>query len=88
MAHNEHGHTPAAWTTVILILAGFVVGAIAVILLNWPLFWIGGVGLIVVAGIVGKIMQMMGLGQIDPQAGRDRRSADAATATAGEETSG
>lgn len=69
MAHNEHGHTPAAWTTVILILAGFVVGCIAVILLNWPLFWIGGVGLVVVAGIVGKIMQMMGLGQRDPQAG-------------------
>ncbi|SDS76377.1 HGxxPAAW family protein [Jiangella sp. DSM 45060] len=69
MAHNEHGHTPAAWTTVILILAGFVVGAIAVILLNWPLFWIGGVGLIVVAGIVGKVMQMMGLGQRDTQSG-------------------
>ncbi|RIQ32464.1 HGxxPAAW family protein [Jiangella rhizosphaerae] len=67
MAHNEHGHTPAAWTTVILILAGFVVGAIAVILLNWPLFWIGGVGLVVVGGIVGKIMQMMGLGQRDTQ---------------------
>ncbi len=69
MAHNEHGHTPAAWTTVILILAGFVVGAIAVILLNWPLFWIGGVGLVVVGGIVGKIMQMMGLGQRDTQSG-------------------
>ena len=72
MAHNEHGHTPAAWTTVILILAGFVVGCIAVILLNWPLFWIGGVGLVVAAGIVGKIMQMMGLGQRDPQAGAQR----------------
>lgn len=69
MAHNEHGHTPAAWTTVILILAGFVVGAIAVILLNWPLFWIGGVGLVVVGGIVGKLMQMMGLGQRDTQDG-------------------
>ncbi|SED80629.1 HGxxPAAW family protein [Jiangella alba] len=69
MAHNEHGHTPAAWTTVILILAGFVVGAIAVMLLNWPLFWIGGVGLVVVAGIVGKVMQMMGLGQRDTQSG-------------------
>ncbi|WP_116948459.1 HGxxPAAW family protein [Jiangella endophytica] len=69
MAHNEHGHTPAAWTTVILILAGFVVGCIAVILLNWPLFWIGGVGLVVVGGIVGKIMQMMGLGQRDSTAG-------------------
>lgn len=75
MAHNEHGHTPAAWTTVILILAGFVVGAIAVILLNWPLFWIGGVGLVVVGGIVGKIMQMMGLGQRDTQPAPGRPAA-------------
>ncbi|WP_205740588.1 HGxxPAAW family protein, partial [Haloactinopolyspora alba] len=72
MAYNSHGHTPAAWTTVIIICIAFVVGAIGVMMLNWPLFWIGGVGLLVVGGIVGKVMQMMGLGQADPQAGRAR----------------
>ena len=41
----------------------FVVGAVAVIQLNWPLFWIGGVGLVVLGAIVGKVMQMMGMGQ-------------------------
>jgi hypothetical protein len=63
MAYNSHGHTPAAWTTVFLIFAAFVVAGIAVIALNWPLFWLGGVGLLVLAGVVGKSMQMMGLGQ-------------------------
>lgn len=65
MAYNSHGHTAAAWTTVILVFLAFVVGGIAVMAQNWPLFWIGGVGLVVVGLIVGKVMQMMGLGQGD-----------------------
>ena len=60
---NDHGNTPAAWTAVIIMIIGFTVGAIAVILLNWPLFWIGGVGVVVLGAIVGKVMQMMGMGQ-------------------------
>ena len=60
--HN-HGHTPAAWTAVLIILAGIFIGAFAVAVLNWPLFWIGGVGVIVLGLIVGKVMQMMGLGK-------------------------
>jgi hypothetical protein len=67
MAHNSygnnHGNTPAAWTAVIIMTAAFLIGAIAVIMQNWTLFWIGGVGLFVVGGIVGKVMQMMGMGQ-------------------------
>ena len=60
---NDHGNTPAAWTAVIIMIIGFVVGAIAVIMENWLLFWIGGVGVVVVGAIVGKVMQMMGMGQ-------------------------
>ena len=60
---HEHGHTPAAWTAVLIILAGIFIGAFAVAVLNWPLFWIGGVGVIVLGLIVGKVMQMMGLGK-------------------------
>lgn len=60
---KEHGHTAAAWTTVLLVLAGIFIGALAVVLLNWPLFWIGGVGVIVLGLVVGKVMQMMGLGK-------------------------
>jgi uncharacterized YccA/Bax inhibitor family protein len=58
----DHGHTLAAWTTVLIIVAGIFLGAVAVVLLNWPLFW-AGVGVIVLGGVVGKVMQMMGLGK-------------------------
>jgi len=60
-AHNTHGSTPAAWTAVSIIMIAFVVGGIGVLLaLPW-LFWVG-VGLVVVGVIVGKVMQMMGMG--------------------------
>jgi hypothetical protein len=60
---HDHGHTPAAWTAVLIIAAGIYVGAFAVAVLNWPLFWFGGVGVIILGMIVGKVMQMMGLGR-------------------------
>jgi small neutral amino acid transporter SnatA (MarC family) len=60
---NEHGNTPAAWTAAIIVLVAFIIGALAVMWENWLLFWVGGVGLAVIGAIVGKVMQMMGLGQ-------------------------
>jgi hypothetical protein len=60
---DDHGNTPAAWTAVIIMTGAFLNGAVAVIMQNWTLFWIGGVGLFVVGAIVGKVMQMMGMGQ-------------------------
>ena len=59
MAH--HGNTPAAWTGVLVILVGFVVGGIGLIISSWPVFWVG-VAIGVLGPIVGKIMQKMGLG--------------------------
>lgn len=61
-AHDDHGSTPAAWTAVIIIIAAFVVGTVAVILGNWVMFWVAA-GLVVLGGIVGKVMQAMGLGK-------------------------
>lgn len=63
MAH--HGNTPAAWTTVTLMLIGYVVGGIGLVVGNWPLFWIG-VALQPVALVAGKILQMMGKGARTP----------------------
>ena len=60
--HDDHGSTPAAWTAVVIITIAFTVGTLAIILGNWPMFWVG-VGLVVVGGIVGKAMQAMGLGK-------------------------
>ena len=59
MAH--HGNTPAAWTGVIIILAGFVLGGIGLVVSSWVIFWIG-VGLCPLGVIVGKILQLMGHG--------------------------
>jgi hypothetical protein len=57
----HHGNTPAAWTTVFIILVGFMVGGIALVVGNWPMFWVG-VALAPIGAIVGKVMQKMGLG--------------------------
>lgn len=57
----HHGNTPAAWTTVIIIMLAFVIGTVAVILGNWTLFW-ASAGLVVLGAIIGKVMQMAGLG--------------------------
>jgi 1,4-dihydroxy-2-naphthoate octaprenyltransferase len=61
--HEDHGNTPAAWTAVAIIMIAFVVGAVAVLQANWLLFWVGGVGLVVVGAVVGKVMSMMGMGK-------------------------
>ena len=60
-SHDDHGSTPAAWTAVTIIMIAFLVGGIGVVAaLPW-LFW-AGAALVVVGIIVGKVMQMMGLG--------------------------
>jgi len=59
--HAHHGNTPAAWTGVTIILAGFLVGGIGLMVTSPIVFWIG-VALAPVGVIIGKIMQKMGLG--------------------------
>lgn len=63
--HDDHGSTPAAWTAVVIITIAFAVGTVAVVLANWPLFWVG-VALVVVGAVVGRVMQAMGLGKKTP----------------------
>jgi hypothetical protein len=61
----EHGHTPAAWTAVTIVLIGFVVGGVALMVAQ-PWLAFVGIGIVVLGGVVGKIMQMMGLGKPQP----------------------
>lgn len=59
---DSHGHTPAAWTAVGLMFLGFLLAGIALPLaLPW-LFFVG-FGVVALGAIVGKVMQMMGMGQ-------------------------
>ena len=60
-SHDSHGSTPAAWTAVTIIMVAFLIGGVGVVAaLPW-LFW-AGVALVVVGIVVGKVMQMMGMG--------------------------
>jgi hypothetical protein len=59
--HVHHGRTVAAWTGSTIGLIAFIVGGIAVVLPNWPLFW-ASVGLAAVALIVTVVLQRMGYG--------------------------
>ena len=60
-AHDHHGNTPAAWTAVTIVMIAFLVGGIGILVASPVVFWLG-VALIVVGVVVGKVMQMMGMG--------------------------
>ena len=59
--HVHHGRTLAAWTGTSIAMVAFIVGGIAVVIQNWPLFW-ACVALLVVAVIATKVLQVMGYG--------------------------
>lgn len=62
MAGSSHGHTPAAWTGVIIAIIGFCVAGAFMVMANPLGFWAGMV-LTCLGGVVGGIMRAMGLGQ-------------------------
>ncbi|MGW5778937.1 HGxxPAAW family protein [Streptomyces sp. NPDC003863] len=61
MAGSAHGHTPAAWTGVIISFIGFCIAGVFMVAANLPGFW-AGVGVIILGGIVGGGMKIAGLG--------------------------
>jgi hypothetical protein len=59
--HVHHGRTVAAWVGTTVAMVAVIVGGIAVVIQNWPLFW-ASVGLLVVGLIATKVLQVMGYG--------------------------
>ena len=59
----HHGNTPAAWTAVVVAMAGFLVAAIALMLspINHTIMWIG-FALVPVALVLFVVMTKMGYG--------------------------
>ncbi len=58
----SHGSSPAAWTAVLVCLAGITIAGVALIPdPNWVLFAIGCV-ITVLAGVIGRVMAAAGLG--------------------------
>ncbi len=67
-AQNDlgHGHSPAAWTAVVIMLVGFTVGTIAFFFEIAPVVWASAV--VVLAGwITGGVMAKMGFGVKGPR---------------------
>lgn len=62
-ADGKYHGSPAAWTTVIIVIAGFCVGAIAMVVgaSLWVYLGLGG-GIAVLGAVVGKVLYAMGLG--------------------------
>jgi len=56
-----HGHSPAAWTAVIIMLVAFAIGAVA-FFLDAPIVVWASAGLAVIGLIVGWIMKRVGYG--------------------------
>ncbi|MFI9149050.1 HGxxPAAW family protein [Streptomyces sp. NPDC053367] len=58
---HGHGHTPAAWTGVIIAFIGFCAAGAFMVMANPLAFW-GGMAVVVLGGVVGLVMRAMGLG--------------------------
>ena len=56
-----HGHSPAAWTAITIMLIGFAVGTIAFWFDTAWLVW-ASAGLVVVGALVGWILKKAGYG--------------------------
>ncbi|MEV8586238.1 HGxxPAAW family protein [Streptomyces sp. NPDC051180] len=80
MAGSAHGHTPAAWTGVIISFIGFCIAGVFMVASNGPGFW-AGMGVVVLGGIVGGAMKAAGLG-MPKESAAVVAARDAATRTA------
>jgi len=61
-----HGHSPAAWTAVVIMLVAFTIGTVAFVLDQAWLVW-AAAGLFVLGAIVGWIMAKAGYGVNGPK---------------------
>ncbi|MFD5425084.1 HGxxPAAW family protein [Streptomyces sp. NPDC127084] len=61
---HGHGHTPAAWTGVIISFIGFCVAGVFMVADNPLGFW-AGFGVILLGAVVGGAMKAAGLGSKD-----------------------
>jgi hypothetical protein len=58
---SSHGNTPAAWTAVTVMFVGCLISGIALPLAVPWLFYVG-LGVVALGVVVGKVMQLMGMG--------------------------
>lgn len=62
MSVNNHGKTPAAWATTIIVIIGSTVAGLAIAVANIP--WaVAGFAIVALGGVVGLVMKSAGLGR-------------------------
>ncbi|MEV4060710.1 HGxxPAAW family protein [Nonomuraea dietziae] len=61
-ARHDHGNTPAAWTAVTIVFIGSVVGGVGLVQ-DSPVGFGAGLAVMAMGAMIGKLMQMMGLGR-------------------------
>jgi hypothetical protein len=59
--HIHHGRTMAAWVGSLMATGAILIGGIALMMQNWPLFWVAA-ALLVIAVIATRVLQVMGHG--------------------------
>ena len=57
-AGGGHGASIGSWVACLVIIAGFLVGGLALIVWNWPVFWVG-VGVVVVGAVIARAVHIM-----------------------------
>jgi hypothetical protein len=62
MSVNNHGKTPAAWATTVIVIIGSTVAGLAIAVANIP--WaVAGFAIVALGGVVGLVMKSAGLGR-------------------------
>lgn len=57
-AGGGHAVSVGSWFACVVIVAGFALGGAALIIWNWPMFWVG-VGIVVVGCVIGRAVNIM-----------------------------
>lgn len=66
LADPGHGHSPAAWANVLLMIVGLIIGTVGLFLANVPVLVVGVV-VLVLGPIVGFVMKKAGYGINGPK---------------------
>ncbi len=62
MSINNHGKTPAAWATTVIVIIGSMIAGVAIAVANIP--WaIAGFVVVGLGGLVGLVMKAAGYGR-------------------------
>ncbi len=61
-----HGHSPAAWVAVIVMIIGFVVGALGFWFVSMLMIWVA-IGLVLGGWLLGFILAKVGYGIAGPR---------------------